>query len=341
MQNDNVRHAALSILDEKLGELLNIVGFAIVFNQLDRNSRILVGLISAFAFYRLIVYSKKIWLQVKEKNIPLILDVGDDEEYLDSMRDTAYQAMRGKNFDPKVYDREFDIEKEDMAVHRESTLTRTEKEWTDLIKRFEKRLFRLNSKLRGQKNFHIFLKCPAAMAVGMGAVNGTKNAVVLYHYIDSRYEPVIDLHCSADGSSMGSHQLKNRVDPPFKYIGVEEPARLNSCMYIALDLASHSTLAGVKKLAEQTDASVVMVKNAYNNTLSIEEDWLLAAREVITVIMKWASKPEVNCAELFISAPLPLAFAIGMGVGTQSLIKVNHWFREENAYSTVFELNKL
>lgn len=82
---DNIRHAELTIFDEKMGELLNILGFILAFNQLNRNGRVLVGLISVLVFFRMMVYAKMNWLQAKKKNIPVIMDIGVEGEYLDSM----------------------------------------------------------------------------------------------------------------------------------------------------------------------------------------------------------------------------------------------------------------
>lgn len=281
------------------------------------------------------------WKLIKEKHIPIIVDVGDDLEYVESMRNTVYDLMRKYKFNSRIYLHQLGIKEAYLTVHEDHYLSSDMDEWRYLVETYADHLYHLNTDLEGIRNFHIFMKCPVSLAVGLGAVTGTKNAVALYHYIDGRYEKVINIVNDEKASPMGTHSIKDRVDQPFKYIKVIEPEKEASHLFISLGLASHPPFADVYRLTSSKDVAILNIANIYNNTLSTSEDWLMAAREALTAIMKWASKKSVNKVDLFISAPLPLAFAIGMGLGRQSAITVHQWFAQESAYHPVLELNQL
>jgi hypothetical protein len=323
----------------------NILGLAgIGLSFLETKSILLTGILSVICIWLLvdmISTLRESFFQLREKHVPLVINVGDDDDFVDGMRLTANQMLQADHFHPETYKKYFDVEKSDLSVHREIFLSHNQEEWYRVLRRFESKVNLLNTRLQGRRNFHIFMKCPVALALGLGAVSGSKNAVILYHYIDSRYAKVFDLHCDEETAIMGTHALKNPVEQPFEYFEVVEPKRIKPTLYIAIGAASHPPNASVTQYAKGKDACIVSLNNTYGNTLGIDRDWRRAAQECITVIRKWATKKEIQNVEIFISSPLELAFGIGMGLGTPTRITINHWFREENAYHPVFNLNEI
>lgn len=289
----------------------------------------------------LIFAMKDMWNIIRKKHIPIIIDVGDDIEYVDSMRKTVYAHMRRCKFNPHIYFRQLKIKEQYITIHEDDYLSSHTKDWFGIVEEYTEHLHYFNTNLEGLRNFHIFMKCPVALTVGLGAVTGTNNAVALYHHSDGHYKRVINLLNDEKTAPMGTHILKNRVTQPFEYIEVNEPKKKTSHLFISLGLASHPPLSDVIRLAESKSVDILNITNKYNSTLSTDKDWLLAAREVLTEIMRWISEKNVTKVVLCISAPLPLAFAIGMGLGRQSPITVCQWFAKESKYYPVLELNKL
>ena len=306
--------------------------------------QIFVYIISFVLLFSFCSKIRDIYRLMREKHVPLIVDVGDDDSFVDTMRKNAIDSMQvnGFHYNPKVYAKQFNVDASDVSIQHEFPLNHTQEDWYRLLKSFDSHLNLLHTRLSGSRTFHIFMKCPTALAFGMGALSGSKNCVVLYHHDGNQYRKVIDCYHDPRFQQEGAHFMKSQAEKPFEYFQINQPSKQNCPLYIALDLSAHPTFKGVQLLAEEAGAAVLGIEKTYENTLDFEKsDWCQAARECATVIRKWTAKAEYKGAALFLNAPLPLSFAIGMGIGTPVPLTINHWFREENAYHPVYELNKI
>ena len=306
--------------------------------------QIAVYIISAFLLVSLFLKIRNTFLLIREKHVPLIVDVGDENSFVENMRKNALKSLRENRFrcNPRIFAKQYKVDAGDWTIHSAFQLGASKTEWKRLMQRFEKQLTLLNTRLSGSRIFHIFMKCPTALAFGMGALSGSKNCVVLYHYDGNQYKKVIDCYHDPRYQQEGAHFMKSQVEKSFEYIQIGQPSKQNCPLYIALDLSSHSTFKDVQILANRTGAAVLNIEKNYENTLDLEKaDWCQAARECATVIREWTAKAEYTSAALFLNAPLPLSFAIGMGLGTPVPLTIYHWFREESEYHPVYELNKI
>lgn len=278
---------------------------------------------------------------LREKHLPMVVMIGTSDDLMRSMTDDVVGAMRKWGFDEPTYRDDFHVQREDWVLRRPRLLPPRPRPWVDLVDRFEGKINALAARLEGQEIFHLFLNCPAVLAIGLGAALRTNYLVVLHHYTGSGYESVIDFYASRQEVPDGLSQLVMPAERPFQYIEVQKPEELNSHLYVALHLAGHDPQGAVENLASEAGASVVHVRNTYENRLTKEHDWLLAAREVVTVLLGLVAQPDVERVHLFVSSPVVLATAIGMGLGTHSPISVYHWFADQRQYHAVFELEKL
>ncbi len=193
--------------------------------------------------------------------------------------------------------------------------------------------------------FHIFLNCPAALAIGLGSIIGTKYEVVLHHYQkgsgDNPYYPVIDFYSLSTLNQDGVHILKSRVNAPNQFIRVEEPQTLSSIVLVSLFLAGHDLKGDVEKISNERKIPALHIRSTMEGTIPLNADWLRASREVASCLLNLASNKEIKTIELYLSCPIILAFAIGMAFGTQTPIEVYNWFPVSKGYKPVLGLNRL
>ena len=99
--------------------------------------------------------------------------------------------------------------------------------------------------------------------------------------------------------------------------------------------------SAVKELASTQGASFVNVRSTFEGTIPVDADWLLIAREVNTVLLNLLGSVAVKELHLFPAVPLPLAFAIGMGLDTRSPVLVYQWDASQRQYDEVLHLHEL
>ena len=252
------------------------------------------------------------------------------------------ETVKRWGFREREFQSTFHIERGDRALRREQWLSPEQWAWEDLMARFRARVNRLEWLLPGQRVFRLFLNCPAALALGMGAVIRRMHKVVVYHWQNGIYTPV------------SVTPPRGRVAPPYRFIEVKEPEVLTAETYVSFHLADHDPRSNVQALADQEGCAAVHIRNTCDDVLPLDTDrvtaaydvlldadWTVVAREVAGVLRDLATRPEVKRLHLALSCPVPLALTIGMGLGTPSAITVYDWFREEQAYHPVLALDQL
>ncbi len=278
---------------------------------------------------------------LREKHLPMMVMAGVGDERSRAMVHDALAVMQEWGFDERTFTDDFNVQREDWLVRRTRDLPVRRRPWEELVDSFESKVNALAARLEGLEVFHLFLNCPSVLAMGLGAVLRTNHLVVLHHYADSEYTPVIDFYASRQEVPTGLGQLAMPAAKPFRYIEVLEPEQFSPHLYVALQLAGHDPRGDVERLAREAGTGVVHIRNTYDNRLTEADDWLLAAREVVTVLLGLVARPEVERLHLFVSSPVVLAAAIGMGLGTRSPITVHHWFADRHEYRDIFDLEKL
>jgi hypothetical protein len=217
------------------------------------------------------------------------------------------------------------------------------KEWKRLAQSSRQTVERLEQKISGPKVYHFFIRAPICLGMGLGACIGTRHEVVVHHdqegAAELRYIPVIDVSAHAVGDR-GPQVLKLQPegDHP-EHITVEQSGRLKANVYASLWFAPNYPTR-VEDLAEADGASFVDIRLKKPGEMPLGADWLGIAREVNTVLQRvfWEGCSELH---LFPSVPVPLAFAIGMGLDVRRNVIVHQWYPNENTYHEVLRLNEL
>ena len=334
------------ILNKKRDSLLGIASIvAALFGSLPKPVWVILVLLLAILLYGLLKEAISVHKIFKEKHIPILVLAGrNDDEYASMISDVLH-AMKEYGFDRQSFEDDFNVDKDNFIIRRENNLTENQLEWEALVHSFENKVLKLSAKLKGRKVFHIFLNCPAALAIGLGSIIGTKYEVVLHHYQkgsgDNPYHPVIDFYSLSTLNQDGVHILKSRVNTPNQFIRLEEPQTLSSIVLVSLFLAGHDLKGDVDKISNERKIPALHIRSTMEGTIPLNADWLRASREVTTYLLNLASNKEIKTIELYLSCPIILAFAIGMAFGTQTPIVVHNWFPVSKEYKPVLELNKL
>jgi len=281
-----------------------------------------------------------------EKHIPIVVAVGRSDEDVSAMVSDVLDSMNEYNFDKRTFEDDFHVNRDNWLVERKSPLPDDPGEWVSFVHRFEDKIVRLSAMpgLKGRKVFHLFLKCPSALAMGLGAVTGIYQETVLHHFQRGTwsthpYLPLIDFHSRSDLSRGGLHDIKSKATRPYEYIRVEAPETLTKILPVSLHLSGHDPESEVDKLASRRSLSAVHIRNTYNNTLPVDADWFKVAHEVASVLLGLSAHAGVGRIELYQSGPVIIAFAVGMALGTHARIEVFQWDGEN--YYSVFSLNRL
>lgn len=283
-------------------------------------------------------------LVLREKHLPIVVIVGkDDNEYRAMLRD-AFRTVEKWGFDEAQFAQDYDIFRDDLVVRRESTLPPDMDSWTGIIQKFETRINRLMAKLTGRKVFHIFLNCPTALAMGLGAILSTKHEVVLYKHQPGNqelpYASVIDFYALTQISSEDVSIIRSPVADR-EMIEVEQPAEFTPRTLVSLHLYGVDPKSAVQQLAQARGESAAHIRNEYGDRLAAQDEWLRVARETYTALQELLAQPDVERLELGISAYVVLSFAIGMALGTLSPVIVNSYYPDSREYRAVLDLGSL
>jgi hypothetical protein len=311
------------ILNKKRDSLLGIASiFAALFGNLPKPVTIFLFFLLAILFFGLFKEALSVHKIFREKHIPIVLLAGRNDDEYESMISDVLQTMKEYRFDRQSFEDDFYVDKDSYIIRRENNLSENQYEWETLAHSFENKIIKLSAKLKGRKVFHIFLNCPAALAVGLGSVIGTKYEVVLHHYQkgsgSNPYHPVIDFYSLSTLNQDGVHILKSRVNPPYQFIRVEETQTLSSIVLVSLFLAGHDLKGDVEKISNERSTPAFHIRSTMEGTIPLNVDWLRVSREVASYLLNLTSNKEIENLELYLSCPIILAFAIGMTFGTQT-----------------------
>jgi hypothetical protein len=281
---------------------------------------------------------------VREKHVPLAVVVGKGDDQYRAMVRAVLEKLEKRGFREREFQSTFHVEREDWVVRREQRLSPQQWAWEDLVVRFQARVNRLTRLLPGRRILHVFLNCPIALALGMGAATRRTHELLVYHLHwgteGVAYRHVVDFTRSA-ATADSAPPLRGQVARPYAYIEVEEPEALTPETYVSFHLADHDPRSHLQALADQRRCAAVHIRNTCGDVLPPDVDWTLAAHEVAAVVRTLAARPGVKRLHLGISCPVSLAFTIGMGLGTPSAITVYSWFKEEQVYHPVLALDQL
>lgn len=309
---------------------------ALLSSEVEIWLRIAGGVFAVFLIYDVSHFAWQIWKEQRIKQLPLFAAIGVSDDELLSMTREVMETMTQWKFDLKRYEQDYGLDRLRLYIHRESDLPQVSTHWKTEVDRFAHRLIRIEYDLPGQKVLHIFLNCPTALAVGLGAVVGTRYNVVLYQKPQGggKYVPVVTFDTAPVST------LRDPLSEPFEYIHIVEPALWKPTLFVALQLGKASMGKLVAEMAQKENATVAVIENLYDGQLQSSEQWISVAREVRTQMERWLNHPDVKRVEIFLGGTVMLYFLIGMALGNFRPITVHQWFGHD-VYKAILELNQL
>ncbi len=275
------------------------------------------------------------------EHLPVMIGMRCSRDQFEELTRDAREAMAGYDFSEEQH-REQGLRNEDYSFYYEPLWLPTDAdEWKRAIFQGCDIVAKIGRAISEPKVYHFFMRAPACYAIGLGAALGTKQEAIIHHHQKSpsrlAYTPVVKLTVPATGGR-GPQIVKLQPNRDFRHISTEGTERPAHKMYAALDFAPNRT-KGVDELARKDRAGFAHIISNHGGDIPLDADWLQIARETTTVLLTLLAE---GCRELhlFPSAPVPLAFAIGMGLDTRSNVAVHQWLAEGN-YPEVFRLNQL
>lgn len=333
------REAATEIWTKQWEAILGLAGFAVALARGEGTwwMRLLYGGLGAALLWSILREVRKTLLLLREKHIPLVAVVKREGGELKTTLAAVLDVM-GEAFDPQRY-QAFNVQREDWVVHHEVRLGHEREAWLVLCRRFAQRAHRLEA-LPGKTVLHIFLNCPATLALGLGASLGTHHQLRVYHWCPG-YRPVLRFDAAEAETLSALLQLKTHSTAAFETIAVSEPPQWTEEVFVGLHLARHAPHRDFRALAAARRAAYVAIDNLYHDRLAEDADWFPVARETAQALYTLLDRAEVRQLHLGLSCPLPLAFAIGMALGIHSPISVYNWFTHEQTYTHVLDLHQI
>lgn len=339
------------IIQKKTDALIGLIGISVslstVFMDLSPILKIFFILVLLLLIRSVWKESKKIQKMYKEKHIPIVVVAGKTDEEFKSTVSSVLEVMKGQGFGEQQYLEDFDLRREDWTVFMEGFLPANGQEWEKVAHSFEKKIIKISEKLNGRKVFHIFLNCPATLAMGMGALVGTKYELVLYHHEPgvghSPYHRMIDFYSRCQSSTEGIHTITSTGNSSYTFIDIEKEILESPSVWISIYIASHDPKGDMERTVEllPKPVSVIHLRSKLGRNLPIDIDWLTISKEVATELLNAVAMKKVNDVNICLSSPVIIAFVLGMAMGTHSAVTLQNWFRSSQEYVPVLQLNKL
>lgn len=335
--------SAKQVVREDIDRIATLVGTAVAM-AMQPVLPLLVGggIIVLLVGGRLVTSYRRAMKLTREKHLPIVIAIGCSDEAFRSIVRDAFQVASHYGFDEALYARDYDLTREDFTIYHEEQLSENPETWERLVRRARRLVSTLQSRVPGREVYHFFLRAPAVFTTGLGAALGTKYEFLFHHFQpaagEQSYYPVLQV-TSETVPGEGAHALKTRVQE-FQHIQAIGADQAQGQVYVALGLAGHDPTP-VQELADRAGASFVSIHSNFSGTIPVDADWLLISREVNTVLLNLLANPRVVELHLFPAVPLPLAFAIGMGLDTRSPVRVYQWDAPNKKYHEVLHLNEL
>lgn len=334
------RQVVVQVWKQKWEAILGVAGVvAAVVTGVPLWLGVLLLLLAFLLLVDLAVTTRSTVRLVREKQLPIVVIVGKDDDECYKMMAEVWATMASIGCSEDMVSGQWKLDRDELLIRRDSILPRQPKPWKDLVHQFARKIGRLGGRLPGRHVFHIFLNCPAALAIGLGARLGSLSEVVCYHYQGNRYVPVIDFSRAQGGKLRPVREVKRRIRRSYDFICVEQSGTGTEEAFVSLRLSGHDPRGAVDLIAP-AEVTRVHIGNTYRNVLGADEDWLRVEQEVVTVLTELLGSG-VRRIHLFLSVPVVMAFAIGMALGIHSPVTVYHWFGDRQEYRPVLELERL
>lgn len=281
-------------------------------------------------------------LEREELHVPYFIGIPSSSEEAERSYRMLWNSMvNSGRFDSRLIDLK-DIKNHFMLTdsyfyfNQSGELSNDPEKWLEFIQNVGLDFNRLDRIFPGRVVYHIGIKGPSVVALGIGAGFGTKKSIVAYQFIGGRYRLVSDLSENVR-EIKARKSLEDLQDVEFELRDGDDR------LLVELWFASHEPDAHNRP--EFADFTVLKVRGKTGGNLpSIEEggrDWKHIANEVFNILEHHIKVQNYREIHLVASMPVMLAFLLGMAVGHFEPIRVYNYDRKSNSYVMVLELNKI
>lgn len=282
-----------------------------------------------------------------ERHVPLLVVVGKPAATADSNWQDVLRTMEQWNFSPDHLQRDYGVGQAELLIHQEAGLPNDNAaRWIDFARQFQARLEQLCARVPGRRTFHLFVNGATALGVGLGAAMGTLFQVIVYQWFPEYY-PVVDFYTLAKRNPRGVHFLEEPVSREFQFVHVEGDPADAAEVYVSLQLSGPDPRKAVAALVGRQEENTgqrrgtVHITRREERLLNPQDDWILCAREILTALHRIVSTANRERVHLFLSAPVAMGVALGLGLKYFRPVTVWNWSPPEQQHYPVLPLERL
>lgn len=321
-------------------------GSALVVDLLFAQSFLWVGLIPiGFVFIYIIAHLWKTWSFSHQtySAIPLpyfICLAQNHEWYISAIKQQEAQIKKeGIAWDG--IQNNFKIHRQDWAFFDSSKLSESSSEWVHKTKEISNHFDHLANRIETQPLFHVFVACPAPVALGVGALFAGRVPFTVHQHAGMVKNPYKKVHTEVITAEDGYHILNRKVSE-LKFIeekadAVTETGEGTDNALIVLDFTGHR-LPKPYPIEDKTKILRLGMKGEEGH-VPLGDQWMLIAQEISSIISSELNNG--NKVSVLLGVPSTMAFLIGTILRTSSRIDVFYFNRGLNKYHKVFNLSEL
>ena len=214
-----------------------------------------------------------------------------------------------------------------------------EKNWCDYVLDAREHFYKLKSIVENSIDravFHVALRMPSPLAMGIGASIGTgKIPLALYHFESGKYVRMIDL-------TENSRKIKKRKNV-WNSIAVSKDIRYEnskSCV-VGIQLASHQIEGrALDELIETVRGDLFFIEHREHvGALPMDSNWTEIVAEINSAIAD--IHKEYSEIHIVMSVPVVVAFALGMALGHYWNINLYQFDNVKGKYVNVVNLKEI
>ncbi|MEO0285908.1 MAG: SAVED domain-containing protein [candidate division WOR-3 bacterium] len=276
-----------------------------------------------------VAYIKR-WLDAPKVTLPVFITSSTGEHALAEYRNFAKSVCENYESLSAALNHIFGVQEENLLI-RTAQLTDSES-WLKAIDRFYGTISWLYGKFGSKADFIIGLKGPVSLSLGLGMVFGSQTPFTFCHYENLQYMPI---------RVNDVRYLKERTtEYPLIETSLKEGKKEE--IAIILSLAHHEPLADSLRFISENFGDIFVLTVGYRQKGNIPvEEQLEIARQIAGYIQDLRAKYSFNRFYFFLSAPLSIAFMLGVAFGYYSDGAVFQYRRDISTYQKVYELSDI
>lgn len=217
------------------------------------------------------------------------------------------------------------IVKDDIVFHYTGSVYDKER-LTSFLQIIRYKLNQIEINMKSNVEFHVAYYERPAIGFLIGAIFKT-DGIVVYQNSDSKddFEKI---------AKIDTRNYKNKVHE-FTKFKVEKKFNESDTVLLAIKASSHDIAFNSDSLKSYNN--IISMYANHDGTIRIDEDWVLYAREIVTVLNEL--QPQYKNITIVHNMPEALAIIVGMAIGNFWNIQMTQYDRGE--YKNIIKLNEV